>query len=340
MMRYEIVPFHEGLLPAAGELLAARHVRDRIALPLLPQRFEETRKALAAVREVWHRPWTSGMAAMTGGRMVAYLMGEARFETLRGRHVWIHLPGHARAEDVAAAVYADLYASAGPAWLDLGAFDHYVQMPAADSDGLDAWYGLSFGREQAHGLRSLAEPLPEAREMAGIVVRRAVETDRDLLVEELSPLLRRHMTGPPVWGVALPESVGFMRESFSEMLDDDHIHVWLAVEKDDAGGERVLGYQAYYPGTPADDDLTIPLSDRAVVLQLAATRGEARGRGIGRALARAGLADAIDNGYKMCVADWRTTNIEANRFWPQLGFVPAVYRLIRKVDRRIAWATF
>ena len=183
MMRYEIVPFHEGLLPAAAELLAARHVRDRIALPLLPQRFEEIRKALAAVREVWHRPWTSGMAAMSAGRMVAYLIGEARFETLRGRHIWIHLPGHARAEDVVAEVYGDLYASAGPAWLDLGAFDHYVQMPAADSDGLDAWYGLSFGREQAHGLRSLAEPLPEAREMPGIVVRRAVETDRDLLVE-------------------------------------------------------------------------------------------------------------------------------------------------------------
>ena len=68
-MAIEVVPFHEGLLPAAAELLARRHARDRLAMPLLAARFETTRSALRAVRDVWHRPWTRGAAALREGRL-------------------------------------------------------------------------------------------------------------------------------------------------------------------------------------------------------------------------------------------------------------------------------
>ncbi len=335
-MSLELIPFHEGHLPAAAELLARRHARDRAAMPLLPARFETARSAMAAVREVWHKPWTTGTAALRDGGMVGYLLGEARFDVLRGRHIWAYLPGHALAADAPPALYADLYAAAGPEWLRLGAFDHYVMMPAADAAGLDVWYGLSFGREQAHAMRSLAEPLPEPVTVPGVRVRPATLDDQDVMVEEMSPVLRDHMAGPPVWAVNLPEYIQAIREEFAEMLTDDHATVWLA-EEDVAGG-RVLGYQAYHSATPSDDDLTISLSDRTTLLKVAATRPEARGRGIGRALTRAGLAGAATAGYAVCVADWRTTNIEAARFWPRLGFRPAVYRLTRKVDSRIAWA--
>jgi len=37
-MLFEILPFAESLIPAAGELLAARHRGDRLALPALPER--------------------------------------------------------------------------------------------------------------------------------------------------------------------------------------------------------------------------------------------------------------------------------------------------------------
>jgi ribosomal protein S18 acetylase RimI-like enzyme len=334
-MAVEIVPFHEGFLPAAAELLAARHARDRAAMPLLPARFETTRAALDAVRDVWHKPWSSGAAATSDGRLISYLIGEARFDTLRGRHVWMHLAGHA----LAAEAPPDLYAAAGPPWLRLGAFDHYVMVPATDRPGLDVWFTLSFGQEQAHALRSLDEPLPEPVAIPGVRVRRAVESDRAALVEEMSPILRRHLAGPPVWGAALPEYVWPMREGFAEMLEDDSIHVWLAEEISNEAPGRVLGYQAYYPASPSDDNLTVPISERTVLLEVAATIPEARGRGIGRALTAAGLADAKAGGYRICIADWRTTNVEATRFWPGLGFRPAVYRLTRKVDPRIVWAT-
>lgn len=339
-MSIEIIPFHVGLMPAAAELLARRHARDRQALPLLPARFENTRNAQAAVREVWNKPHTTGTAALRDGRLVGYLLGEARFDTLRGRHIWMHLAGHALADDAPSSLYAELYAAAGPAWLRLGAFDHYIKIPATDAAALDVWFDLTFGKEQAHAFLSLNGALPERVAVPGVVIRRATEADRDAFVDEMSPILRQHMSGPPVWGVALPEAVGSMREGFADLLTDATALVWLAEAEGETEAGRVLGYQVYFPASPADDDLTISISERTALLEVAATRPDARGRGIGRALAAAGLADAAAGGYTVCVADWRTTNIEGNRFWLGVGFRPAVYRLTRKVDPRIAWATF
>ena len=337
-MAVTIVTFHEGLLPAAAELLAQRHRRDRAAMPLLPPRFEVLRSALDAAREVWHKPMTSGAAALRDGRLIGYLLGETKFDTLRGRHVWVHLAGHGLAEDAPPDLYATLYAAAGPSWLARGAFDHYVMMPAADAAGLDAWYGLSFGREQAHAARSLADPLPEPVDIPGVLIRLAGEADRDMMVNEMSPILRQHLAAPPVWAASLPEYVWPMREGFAEMLSDEAARVWLAVA-DAPEAQRVLGYQAYFPASPANDNLMVSITDRTILLEVAATRAEARGRGVGRALTRVGLAAAAAAGYGLCITDWRTTNIEAARFWPQMGFSTVAYRLTRKVDPRIAWAT-
>ena len=71
---------------------------------------------------------------------------------------------------------------------------------------------------------------------------------------------------------------------------------------------------------------------------MAATHPELRGRGVGSALTRVGLADAAAHGYTACVVDWRVTNLLSSRFWPRQGFQPAVYRLVRRVDPRIIWA--
>lgn len=39
------------------------------------------------------------------------------------------------------------------------------------------------------------------------------------------------------------------------------------------------------------------------------------------------------------LAEQRSTNLLASRFWPRLGFRPIAYRLVRRVDQRIAWAS-
>ncbi len=344
-MKTEIVPFHMGLLPAAAELLAARHARDRARLPLLPGRFEESRTAASAVREVWGKPNSSGVAAWQDGRMVGYLIGQMLFDDKRGRHIWMHLPGHALAADVPADLCADLYAAAATRWLEMGAFDHYIMMPARDRAELDVWFALSFGQEAIHGMRSLTGPLPAPVDVPGIVIRRATADDRNAFIGEMPSLLARHHTEAPVWAAFLPEWLPTVRDDYDDLLTNDDVFVWLAeLEGESSGddangnGRRIVGHQIYRPMSPSDDSLTIPMSGRAILLDIAAVQPEWRRHNIGHALTAVGMAAAAAGGYTVCVVDWRTTNLDAQRVWPRMGFQPAAYRLVRKVDPRISWA--
>ena len=84
------------------------------------------------------------------------------------------------------------------------------------------------------------------------------------------------------------------------------------------------------------DNLHIP--GKCTELAIAGTREGERGKGIGTMLTQHGLFQARSAGYHYCEADWRSTNLLSSRFWPRQGFRPAVYRLVRRVDQRIAWA--
>lgn len=327
----DFTPFEPEHLAAAGELLAARHARDRTSNPLIPGRFAELDGATAALGAVWRHEHTSGACAWQDGQLAGFIVGEVRIDTLRGRSAWMQLPGHALAAGQPPGLIADLYAAAAPQWVRWGAFDHYVMIPATDHAGLQEWFALSFGQEQALALRPLDHPLPQPVAVPGVQIRLADASDHDQLVGNLSPVVSDHMTRAPVWGVALPEYDVPRREGFAELLADDDVHIWAAF----ADG-RMLAYQIFLPVTPADDNLITP--ENCILLELAATLPEARGRGIGRALTAQGLAYARELGNTCCLVDWRTTNREAHRFWQSQGFVPAAYRLVRRIDPRIAWA--
>lgn len=330
-MPLRLTAFTDDHLTPAAELLAQRHARDRVARPALPARFEQAAVARLAVEATWRRPLTSGTAAFDDGRLVGYLLGQARADTLRERHIWIALAGHAVAASHAPDLYADLYAAAGPHWLALGCFNHYLLLPAADAPAQAAWFGLSFGLEQVHGLLDLARiDRPEAPAPPGVVFRRATAADR-LHAAALHDLIARHQHGAPVWGLTLPETLPEMHQGYGELVDDPAAAVWLALDD-----QRPLGLHAYYPDEPGNDDLLSPV--RATTLHVAATVPEARGRGVARALLGHGLLAHRAAGFSHVLADWRSTNLLASRFWPRQGFEPVACRLIRRIDPRIAWA--
>ncbi len=332
MPRHAIVPFDAGHLPGAGALLATRHQRERRTLRDLPTQYEDPSVAVAAVTAVWQQPHTSGVAAFDGDRMLGYLFGETEADTQRGRSAWIPLAGHALAPQVDAELYRDLYAAAGPAWLAQGCFDHFVMLTAAEPTVSEAWFALGFGKEQAHGLC----PLPRAAAFdsvtdAGIRIRAATVDDKPVL-RELAPLLSRHFAAPPCWGPSLPERIEELRDGYAGLVDDAETITWLA----EIDGQ-VVGFQVYDPFPMTDDNPLIP--EHCAVLTVAGTRAAYRGRGINRALTQFGLADMVTRGYQVCETDWRVANLEADRMWPRQGFRPAVFRLARKIDPRIAWAT-
>ena len=333
-MPLQLEPFTDDHLTQAGELLAQRHARDRLTQPALPPRFEDPAVARVAVEKTWRRPMTSGAVALEGGRLIGYLLGQAKADTLRERHVWVALPGHALAADKSAELYGDLYAAAGERWVALGCFNHYALVPARDQPALAAWFALSFGMEQVHALLDLARlDLPEVPEAANFVIRQATLADR-LRLAEMHDVIASHQAGAPVWGATLPETLLEMRQGYGDLADEADVTAWLALDPD---GQRPLGLHGYYPDEPSDEDLLSP--EHTTGLHAAGTVAAARRRGVGRALTRHGLLAAREAGFHYVLTDWRSTNLLAARFWPRQGFEPVAIRLVRRVDPRILWAT-
>jgi ribosomal protein S18 acetylase RimI-like enzyme len=326
-----IVPFSDGLLPQAGELLARRHQRDRVVFPGLPARFEGPAVARKAIKATLHRGQAGGFAALENGRLVAYLIGDMVIDNLWSRSGWVRTPGCAHAPDVSVEAIRDLYAALGARWVGYGVFFHFVLIPVTDPALVQAWFSLSFGIEQVHALadlevisRATSSVLPE------IEIRKAGAGDRQHLAE-MSDVIWKTQVQAPAWGVMMPETVGENVAGWSELVDRADVTVWLAL-----AGSRVVGVQGYWPAEQADDNLLIP--EECAHMSVAGTREEARGKGIGTLLTNHGLVQARVAGYRFCETDWRSTNLLASRFWPRQGFCPVAYRLVRRIDQRIAWA--
>lgn len=332
MPSLRLAPFDDSCLDAAATLLAARHRRDRAHEPALPERFMLPDAARVAVLAAWREVNVhGGIAAWRGERLVGFLIGAPDLREIWGRSVWVRYAGHALAADEAPDLYRDLYAVAAPQWLARGYFAHYVELPADDQASLNLWFQLSFGTQQAYAIRPLAAiEVPNPPHVPAITIRRAGSGDTDVFVE-LQKLLWGHLGRSPVYSVRLPEDLHGAHEDAAATLADPQVAVWLA-EQDGA----TVGAVEMRPLTSGDDLLDVP--EQCCYFAFAATRLDARGRGIGTLLTAHALREAHTAGYVAALTNWRTTNTQAARLWPHLGFRPFQYRLHRLIDHRIAWS--
>ncbi len=330
-MTIEIVPFEAALIPQGAALLAVRHANDRLAASGLPVGGEAVEAARAALTAAWARPMASGAAVVANGQLVGYLVGDLAIDTQRGRTAWVRQAGQALAAGQEHALLRDLYAMAATRWVDLGCCDHFVLAPTADRAVLQTWFGLSFGLEQVHALADLEAVRLTPPELGpALTLRRAGPEDAERLAG-LAGIIRRHQAAAPVWGAALPEHEAEIATGYRELVSDPTATVWLALR-----GEEALAFQAYYTTEPGPADLLTP--ERCVELSVAGTVPAAQGLGLGRALTALGFAAARAAGQRYVLADWRSTNLSSARFWPRQGFVPVVYRMVRRVDGRSLWA--
>src|SRR5690242_5826676 len=146
--RLEIRAFAEHHLDAAGSLLATRHREHRAAEPLLSERFEHPDATRAEVASLWAQKHASGAVALREGRVVGYLLGTRKDDRTRGANVWIESAGYSVDEPE---LIRDLYALSSQRWVDEGRTRHYALVPQLD-EHLAAWFRLSFGAQQAHGI--------------------------------------------------------------------------------------------------------------------------------------------------------------------------------------------
>ena len=329
-MKPEILPFASEMIPDAGSLLAQRHQCNREILALLPARFEDPKVGAKAVETLWSEKYKGGYAAFRDGRMIAYLIGQTSTNPW-GRAGYVYLPGYAVAEDENPVVVQDLYALLGNDWVKRGCFDHYLYISAADETVIDVFFNIGFGKERVDALLDFRTmEIPEVEPPAGLTIRKAGTGDNDDL-GSLSNVIFRALAKPPYWHPTVPEDWDDLYEGWSELADDREWTIWLALDTDEA-----LGTVGFHPEQEADTQMLA--SPRTVYLSVAATKPQARGRGISTVLSWYGLAQAKQDGYEICYTNWISSNLLASRFWPRFGFQDGAYRLAKKVNPMIAWA--
>lgn len=252
-----------------------------------------------------------GSEAARDGAFAGRLLAALREDDVRGRHAWADLEDHRIAEAEDPSLYRDLYGLAGRVWVEAERLDHYVVVPA-DRALLDAWYSLSFAQQQVHAaiqIRPVEAPVP-----AGFTVRHGGPEDLDIAMR-LAYVIFDHQAEGPTWAGAPAPAEEEARASYAEYLSNPKVAYFVA-ERD---GEP-LGHLALERET-----------EEAVYLDIAATVPEARGLGVGTALADAALGWAFEQGYQTCKTDWRSANLVSSRFWERRGFVPTAYRLFRRI---------
>jgi GNAT superfamily N-acetyltransferase len=320
----EIRPLADEHLDDAAALLARRHARHLAVEPLLPDRYTNVGSARHMIEEAWRADDASGFAAFRSGRLVGYLLGSPRDDPIWGANVWIESGGHAveEAEDV-----RDLYAAAAAQWVEGGHTRHYALVPANDSALVQAWFRLSFGQQQAHGVREVPATV-DVQIPDGFTIREPTVADIEALID-VDRALPLHQRGSPVFGGApgaeLPTRED-SREEWNATLAAREEKILVGF-RDDAP----VACWSVMPIERSREHRDLLRPERACFLGFASTLPETRGSGIGVVLTNAMLDWAGDEGYRVMVTDWRVTNLLASRFWPSRGFRESFLRLYRSI---------
>jgi GNAT superfamily N-acetyltransferase len=302
----EVVPTD---LDAVAELVARRHARVQAAARELNPAFSDP----ATVRRALPDGMT-GWVATEDGRVTASLLWEQHEDMALGTM----LGTVGDPDDVAA-----IYAVAGETWMSQGLTTHGVVVPQLDRALSDRLVDLSFGRQTAYGVRSLNDGGGSRPEADGLQVERAGLERLDEVVR-LGDLLARHHEGSPVFDRHSNEFYSGLPEAYRNAVERQDARVVLA----HVDGEAV-GLLLWRPWPP------VPLYDeRSAEMLLLAVHPQARGRRVGRTLVTTAMRDMAGFGHSCVIADWRTTNLEASRFWPALGLMTVGHRFVRTVPER------
>jgi GNAT superfamily N-acetyltransferase len=150
--------------------------------------------------------------------------------------------------------------------------------------------------------------------MAEGAVRPATRRDLDRVAALWSLLMEHHGRLDPHYRLR-PGAESEFRRYASRRLDDPDVGLFVWEQDDDLLGFCLAQVESAPP--------LLPERARAVITDLL-VRGEARRRGIGRALAEAGRAWARQRGVERLEVRVAVANVEGQAFWRALDFEPFV----------------
>lgn len=320
----ELLNFTEEYLDEAAELLAARHREDMRHSPFLPAKYAESEWAKKAICSVLGEEGTEGVAAFEKGKMLGYMLGtEIEKDHLGGKAGWVYLPSHA-AENKA--LYREMYTVIADKWVKNDVHYHFAHVSASDKALQEAFFDMSFGREQAHGAMYFREANLRHVEPGEIVIRESTDDD-EALFRQMATWITRYQTGTPIFAPVDQKFFDAQVESYGEFAHDPNKRVFLGFR-----GEKLVGYIGFRPTDDDDGDMMCLREAQDI---LGAVAPDERGGGIGRIITEYAFKEMLAAGYEVSTCDWRCANRLSSKFWPGVGYIPTHYRLVRRLDARI-----
>lgn len=326
MQVYEFKPISVSVAQAASTLLFERQGKEAEVISQLKTCRRDGNFINQILSELFGAKNVLGTAAYKNGELAGYLAGKIQDDQTRGRHVWIPYEGFAIKRGETGELLRHLYAKASAIWVSRGCFDHYGVVPLGEKSYLSSFLDLSFAKEQVHAVLDLSKYNTSA-ERENAKIRRAGSSDREML-GMLSSIIPSYQSSAPTYAPVLPETAADIKEGYESMADDEEATVYIAEH-----GGKAAGFQAYWP---MNHGLMSP--EKAVELGVAGTVPDYRGLGIGTELMNFSAKELLESGIRYICTDWRIANPASSTFWPKLGFKPVAVRMVRKLDKRIAWA--
>jgi GNAT superfamily N-acetyltransferase len=319
--RFQTQKFGPQHVAGAAVLLADRHRRHRAVWPGLDSRFEDPMNCEPLIKERLEQEGSVGAASMIDDRVAGYVLMTPKSDETWGANAWAEDAGSAGDGEAIRLAYADVAREL----VDAGIRGHWAMVPASDAEQVEAWFSMSFGVQHDYALQKpvgtdFRPSIPD-----GLTIRRPTRDDIPVLAE-LDLVLPNHVNQAPVFSTVSIPSREDTEAELAEDFDDPKYSVWVA-EHDGRIVSELVGVNIH--DSHSWTALMKPVS--AAFLGYAATLPTARGLGAGRALTDVFKAWSRDSGYEWLATDWRSTNVEANRTWRAMGFVPHYLRLYRSV---------
>jgi len=339
MPRIDVRPFQESHVSEAARLLAERHQRDRVRLPMLAASLLGQDGCELAVGGHAANRKANGAAAFQDGRMVGFMFGEVVHlspEHFAAQYVppySVGVPGDGHTADPAhdvTAIYRALYSSLAEGWVAEGLFTHRVYIAPGDRETEEAWVSLGFGRTMTAGTRDTG-PVETGGQATvdGVEVHTASSEDIEVVLGLAHTLALHHLQSPMFWPI-LKTTRAAVREFTANSLADPANACFVAYQDGRPVGMQQFLVDGFTPRT-VEPKHNIYLFEGVVELAV-------RSGGIGQALLSHSMKWARESGYERCTLHWASGNPEGAPFWLKHGFVPVEHAMSRRVDERIAWA--
>jgi ribosomal protein S18 acetylase RimI-like enzyme len=315
----EVIEFRKEFLSQAAALFCANFRALRQAVPVLPDSMEA--ESLVAGKLEKLMAASHGVAALEDGHLLGYL-GWFLIPNFRdtGRKAalcpeW----GHAALAGRKAAIYRALYRAASTQWAAAGCQTHALSLLANDTEAEKVWFWSGFGLLVVDAVRPLTGLGIEI--LLGLEIRKAALADVPELVE-LEAEHWCHYAQPPVF---MASSAGGDAAEFTDLLQNPHNSVWLALD-----GGQLAGYIRFEGSSFGAADIVG--AETTVAITGAYVRPAYRGHKAAVAMLDAALNDYAARGFERCSVDFESLNPEAATFWPRY-FEPVCYSLMRVPEK-------